>query len=448
MPSLSMGKSDLSSLLKVSIPLMLTGATESIMMFSDRAFLAHHSIEAMNVASATFMMTAVFVFFGVAIAGIAEVLAGQYNGEKRFDLVSRPIWQMIWFSLSLFLFFIPLGIWGKSWLLPDNLRDSASGYFTIICFSAPLWSMQVAFSGFFACTGRSYWLTPVAIIANVINIILDYFLIFGIGSIPALGAEGAAIATSIAQLIHVLILLSLFLRKREHETYRSRHVTWHPKEILQGLKVGFPNAVSHGVEISAWAFLYRIAAGVSAAHLTVLSAISAIHMLLGFLNEGLKQGVVAIASNLIGAKKFSEIPKLIGSGVKLQAIIGSITFLPMIIFSSELIGLLGEVAKQTNLHPDLKMGLICMWFFIIFDGLVWVVNGTLTAGGDTRVTMLINIGTAWIVAALPCWYLLTHTQSAAWTVPAMTAIYAGVNFVLHLIRYRQNKWQTSLTSKQ
>lgn len=442
----SMGSPSLRALLTVSIPLMLTSATEGLMLFADRAFLAHYSVEAMNVASATFLTTGVFIFFGVAIAAIAEVLAGQYNGEKRFNLVARPIWQMLWFSLGLFLIFIPLGLWGKSWLIPEELKEAASGYFTVICFSGPLWAVQVVLAGFFACTGRSKWLTPVAILANLMNVVLDYLFIFGFGSTPALGATGAALATSLAQVIHVLVLFLLFLRPKEREIYGTGKMVWYPKEIVQALRVGIPNAMSHGVEVTGWALLYYFATRVSMAYLTVLSAVSAINSLLGFLNEGLKQGVVVIASNLIGAEKFKDIKKLLSSGLKLQLLLGLIAFFPLVIGADYSISLLGKVAEDSSLHHDLKLGLFCMWLFIFFDGLVWILNGILTAGGDTKVTMLINIGTVWFIVILPSFLFLGKDGFEPWFMYLLIACYSGVNCLLHALRYRQRKWQNKLTS--
>ena len=442
----SVGSPKFSNLIRISLPLMLTGATESLMLFADRMFLAHHSLDAMNAASAVFLVTAIFVFFGVAIAGASEVLAGQYNGEKRYELVSRPIWQMVWFSLGLFLVFIPLGIWGRDFLLPENLVEHGSSYFRIICFCAPLWSMQVVFAGFFATTGRPKLLTPVAILANLINVGLDYLFIFGFASIPAMGAGGAALATGMAQFIHVLILFFLFLRKKERKRFKTGSPSWYPKEIFQALRVGLPNAVSHGVEISAWALIFQIASRVSTSYLTVMSAVSAMHMLLGFLNEGLKQGVIAIASNLIGASRFKEIKKLLLSGVFLQGMIGFVCFFPMVLFSETFIGFMGEVAKEKHLYSDFKIAFFFMWLFIVCDGLVWVVNGVLTAGGDTRVTMLINIVTAWGVAVLPVWYFLNYADSKPWFVNLFTATYAFVNLALHFVRYKQGRWQQKLTS--
>lgn len=444
--SQKMGKTDLSSLLKVSVPLMLTGATQGLMLFIDRAFLAHHSVEALNGAAATYLMTAVFVFFGVAIAGIAEVLAGQYNGEGRKNLVARPIWQMIWFSLGLSVFYTPLGLWGGSYLLPESLVEVASGYFKIICFSAPLWSLQVVFAGFFACTGRSHWLTPIALFATILNGIFDYILIFGVGPIPSLGPTGAALATSLSQFIHVFLLLSLFLRKSDREAYGTGKPIWFPKEMLQGIKIGLPGAVSHGAEISAWALLYQIAGRASPAHLTVMSTVTSFHMLLGFLNEGLKQGVIAMASNLVGAGRFDKIKELLKSGILLQLSLGAFAFFPFVLGGDLLLNLMGEVGKDLSLRPSMRIGLAFTWLFLIFDGLVWIVNGILTSGGDTRVPMLINISCAWIFVVLPSWFFMTKNGSPPWLAIGLTCLYASISFLLHSLRYRQGKWRQKLTS--
>ena len=442
----SMTAPDLRSLLRVSVPLMLTAATEGIMLFADRAFLSHHSVEAMNGASATFMATAVFVFFGVAIAAVAEVLAGQYNGEGRQHLVGRPVWQMLWFSAGTWLAFIPIGLWGGTWLIPESLHSTAGGYFAVICFGAPLWAAQVALAGFFAATGRSSWLTPVAIVANLANVGLDWLLIFGAGPIPELGATGAALATVTAQSAHVAFLLWLFLRPAERRRFGTGEAHWSPAELKQAIRVGLPNAISNGVEITAWALIFRLVSQASAAHLTVLSTVTAVNMLLGFLNHGLKQGVVAIASNLIGAQRFDDVRRLMWSGAKLQLLIGIVSFIPLVAMSQPFLGLMGPVGRDPALAWDLKLGLICMWGFIMLDGLVWVFNGALTAGGDTRTTMWINISTAWLLAVTPIWLLLRASLAAPWMILLLYTCYAAGNLSLHCWRFRAGRWRRRLTS--
>lgn len=438
---------NLRALLRVAFPLMVTGATESMMMFSDRVFLSHYSVAAMNAASATATMCAVFIFVGMAVAGIAEVLAGQWNGEGRHELVGRPVWQLIYFSLATTVFYIPLGIWGADWLVPSSLVAEAKTYFLIISSVTPLFLIQAAIAGFFATTGRAAWLTPVAVVANLFNIVLDFILIFGWGPIPEMGAAGGAAGTAIAQFCHVVFLLWLFLRPREREKYGTGKLIWWPQEILQAIKVGVPNAVSHGVEVAAWAFLFRLVGETSESYMTVLSTAITAFIMLGFLTEGLRQGIVAIASNVVGTGRFEDCKILAQSGFKMQAGIAAAAAVPMLVFPELFISVMGEVARDESLHHDLILGLRCMWGFILFDGLVWVVSGVLTAGGDTKVAMVINTCCAWGLVILPNYLFLGSSWMSAWIVQAFTALYALVNFLLHFWRFRLGYWQRKLTAE-
>ena len=100
-------------------------------------------------------------------------------------------------------------------------------------------------------------------VANALNIALDPILIFGLGPIPALGIEGAAIATNIGRGAGVLMQVWILVRGSEHLRIRRASLRWHGATLLQIVRTSFGGIGQMIVSMTAWIFLMRILASVS-----------------------------------------------------------------------------------------------------------------------------------------------------------------------------------------
>ena len=224
-------------------------------------------------------------------------------------------------------------------------------------------------------------------------------------------------------------------------------ITWSGSDLLRCIKIGVPNALSHGIEIAAWALLFRMMADLSTAHMTVLTVGQSVMMLFGFLNEGLKQGVIALASNILGSGRFDEIKKLFRSGVGFQAGICLLLLLPLLVFPGLSLSLIGGESPGSDLYGHLESGLRLVWFFVLFDGIVWVLNGIMTSGGDTKALMWINIACAWGLAILPVWLFMDQIKYYPWMAQLFAAVYAFGNLIAHALRFKQGKWKVQIKAE-
>ena len=76
-------------------------------------------------------------------------------------------------------------------------------------------------STFFAGRGSTRVILVVNVLATLVNVVLDYFWIFGRGGFPALGVAGAAGATVISQVVGALVYLAIILKKKHREAYAT-----------------------------------------------------------------------------------------------------------------------------------------------------------------------------------------------------------------------------------
>ena len=92
--------SSIKSILRVTIPVILSTVSISLMFLIDRFFLAGYSVDAMNAACISGNFVAMLSLFFIGITGAAGVFVGQYNGARQYNMLAVPVWQMIYFSLA------------------------------------------------------------------------------------------------------------------------------------------------------------------------------------------------------------------------------------------------------------------------------------------------------------------------------------------------------------
>jgi MATE family multidrug resistance protein len=432
----------LRELISISFPMMLTALSGSLFVFVDRILLSYYSAEAMNAVSGVGIVFFAVCYPGCAIAAITEVFVGQYNGAEQYNKISAPVWQMIWFSLASILIYLPAGLLGEALFLSPVFVEEGLTYYQILVIGSPLFLIQSALVGFFIGTGRPKVVTFAMFFSNIINFILNYFFIFGIGIIPAMGAAGSAAASMIAESILVLILLWAFLNHHNNTVYKTRIATWDLSLMFKQLKVGIPGAIGHTFEIAGWAFLSNFRAGYGAAYVLVITISSSTFGLISFYTEGLHKGVTAIVSNMIGARNFKGLERAKRSAYRLHLLSVSILFIPLVVCSDIVVRPLIDIdtLSESTLFA-IKMALLGNFIFMLFDGFFWIYNGILLAGGDTKTVMVISSFSVWILCVLPAAIWLTYFPSESYTVSLYSfPIYGALVTGILYLRVRSNKW--------
>ncbi len=435
-------------LLAVSFPLMISLLASYLMMFFDRCFLAYYSHDALNACNnAGIFAWAILVGFAT-LCGIAEVFVAQYNGANRQNEIGEPVWQMIWLALLSAIVCIPIGIFGKDWLFVGTRYETmASEYFMWLMLFSPFPSLFAAVTSFYVGRGKIFLITGLSVVANLINIALDYVLIFGVeGVCPPLGIRGAAIATCAGEALLSCALLLLFLRKNNAEKYGTRRWRIKTKSFMRYIKVGLPQALAMVMEVLGWAFFYRMLTALGEVHITVSSICQSFVLLFFFFLEGVSRGVTVVAGNLIGAKKHNLVNNVMWSGIKLHAIF----FLFLIMFFIASPGILmknfmGDIASDATLMSQidqpLKICFILAAFHLLFEGIRFVGAGLLVAAGDTTFNMIASAVSVWLFLLLPVYVFVVHGVPSVELAWFITVIYGALSSVVFLGRFLLGRWK-------
>ncbi|AIK97249.1 MATE family efflux transporter [Candidatus Odyssella acanthamoebae] len=430
----------LKNLLRISFPMMMTFMSTHVMLFVNRLLLADYSLGAMNGVATAGMVAATFQFGVASVASIAEVFVGQNNGLKHYNKMGESVWQMVWFALATQILFIVIAYGFSDILIPQTLHEHGLIFFKIIMYFGCLQGIFAALSGFYVGQGKTVIVTIAAVIGNLVNLVLNYFLIFGWSDIISpLGATGSAIATVVALLIQSLILFIAFLKKSNRLTFGTHHYHLNISLMKECLRIGMPAAVGHMLEIIAWSIIAHILAALGSDFITIQNLCSTFFLLFSFFTEGLQKGMIAITSNLIGSQQFNKIGPLLRNGMTIHFAVMAFLVIPLFIYPNSLSALF-LISADSYLGQEFQLAMRLLWFFFLFDGLVWVISGILVSAGDTKFIMVVNAMTAWVFAVLPVKLITSYADVSAGRVWGIVTVYAFFNFCLFYQRYRSQKW--------
>ncbi|MCH9632504.1 MAG: hypothetical protein S4CHLAM6_08400 [Chlamydiae bacterium] len=437
----------ISEIWTISWPLILGLVCNGMMIVVDRLMLGKYSLEAMNASSIAGSAAFSFFVLPMVVAGISEVFVGRYHGLGQHNKMGSCAWQMIWFSIFMIPLFLLCGYIFGPYLFKSTPRaDYALEYFYTIINFGSAFCVNQALMGFFIGQGKVRIITITVAFANLANIFLDYALIYGTPLTSSMGVKGAATATIISQFILIGALFLVFISKKN----RSEKGTgkWKIKAglFIRSLKIGIPASFAHLSEYICFFIFLKIMGKLGASYLTIAVLLNTVYMILYFIVEGISKGVTAICSNLIGASQHSYVKKHLIASFKLHAIFAAVVTVVLMFGSTSIFSaFIGEADNFLLTDPyfikQMKIGGIYMCAAYLFDGMIWIVVGMLTAASDTRFIMCVGSLAPWVLLLMPVYLFSSNFNISESQVWLLMAIYCFFDLAIYLLRYRNGTWK-------
>lgn len=430
----------------MSWPLMLSLVSNSVMLFVDRLLLSWHSPLALAAGANASMAYYLFLVVPMAICAISEVFVGRLHGEEKLKEIGKPVWQTVWFA---FLLAVPL--WLSAVYLPDYVfyrtgnEEHEVVYFQMLMGFAPFMCASIALGGFFIGIGKVKVVTLCAVCANFLNAIVGYLLIFGWGPIPSLGVAGAGLATGLAQVVQMLLLLACFLTSENRRKYQTDHFSFNLSYFWDAVRIGAPAGTGHLVEIFAHYIFFRIVMTAGVQHMAIAAVVQSFYLLFGFIVDAQSKGAGAIVANLIGAKEIKLTHKVFKAALLQHAFLSIVLFGLILGFLDVFLGVFfsGEETdwlEDPILYVMASQAMLWMCLFFLFDGFCWILIGFLTASRDTKFIFYVSSLINWVAYVLPVFLLVGvwgRGADAAWMI---IAFYSMINFGIYYWRYRTSRW--------
>lgn len=282
-------------------------------------------------------------------------------------------------------------------------------------------------------------------IAIAINIVLNYWLINGGLGVPALGVDGAALATTISRAIHLLILIYVLIKvlhpivpHMDDIKLLSQKGPW-----WKLFKIVWPMMFSFGVW-SLGTFVYQLIYGqMGTKELAVMSLLSPIEGMYISLFFGFASACAIMVGQKLGADQYDEAWVTARSFITLAPIVG--LALGVLLYMAKawvFIPFAGLPAETLTLASDVFL-IIGLGAWIKITNMT-LAMGVLRAGGETKACLYIDIIGMWIVSIPLTYYCAFHLNLPLFWVALAAYSEEVTKSFLFLWRVLQKKWMRNL----
>ncbi len=442
--------------LVVAIPLVLSTATWSVQHFVDRMFLSWYSPEAIAAAMPAGMLYFSLVSIFMGTAGYATTFVAQYYGAGRCHRIGPALWQGVYISLLgglVLLGAIPFAgpvfkLVGHSPLVQQNEVT----YFEILCLGGGAYIASYALSGFFSGRGKTWPVMWVNVFTTVVNLVLDYALIFGHWGFPVMGIRGAAIATVAAGGFSVLVFFALLSSKKIDNTYHTLRGWRLQKDLLlRLLRFGFPSGVQFFLEMAGFTGFVLVVGRLGTASLAATNIAFNINTLAFMPMIGCGIAISVLVGQYLGADKPDLAQSAAYSGFHM-------TFAYMVSIAAAYVLVPDVFVAPFALQADpqgfgeiYRYSVVLLRFvavYSIFDTMNIIFCSAIKGAGDTRYVMSVTVALSVFVLIVPVYLAVVVFESGLLVAWVFATAYVTLLGVIFFLRFHGGKWKAMRVIEQ
>jgi putative MATE family efflux protein len=418
---------------------------ESLFAVVDVYFVSKLGNEAVATVGLTESMLMVVYSVGIGISIAATAVVSRRIGEKKPKAASKAAIQA--FYLALFASFA-IGIIGFAF--PKELLTLMNGSERVVetMWIYPKWMVGgnfvilflFLFNGVFRGAGDAFLAMIVLTLANGINIILDPILIFGLGPIPAMGLEGAALATLIGRGTAVVVQLVFLVKGVGMLKILSEHLRIDLRAIWSIFKISLGSMGQFLIETASWVFLIRLISGFGDAILAAYVISMRVIVFTILPSWGLANASATLVGQNLGAEQPERAEKSAWMAAKFNVFFLAFVSVLFFILADPIIGFFSEdpVVVKEGVRA---LKIICSGY--IFFAIGMVLGQSFNGSGDTRTPTWIALICFWFIQ-IPLAYLLAKTLDMGPTgIYWAIAIGHSVDAVILAYLFSKGRWKTT-----
>lgn len=439
----------LSNMIKIALPIMIQNLVTSSLNMADTIMvgkLGEVEIAAVGIANQYFFFFSMIIF---GLCGGCSVFISQYWGKKDSINIKRMLGLGLVSVLLVSIVFMAAGFINPGKIISlfnkdATVIDLGGKYLFIVLFSYIFTAVTFIYSFSLRSIGNTVAPLIVNIAALLCNVFFNYVLIFGKLGAPALGVEGAAIATLIARVVEAIILVVL--------VYKDNGVFAANLSELKDLNVGFfkksykiilpvlLNDVFWAMASLIYSVVYgRMGTGATAA-VQICNTVSNMFMVVIF---GMASASAIMVGNSIGEGKEDQTIDYAAKFMKISFFLSIILGLSLALTSPLILNLF-NVSNEVRKSTLIMLYIISVIFIVRFLGMVIIV-GILRGAGDARSALIIEGFTMWFIG-VP----LTIMGAFLFKLPvhlvyALAILEEVAKFILGLMRLKSRKWINNIT---
>lgn len=427
----------------LSIPMVLEMLMEGLFAVVDAYWVSKISVNALATVGLTESVITLVYSVAIGLSAAATATVARRVGEKQPELAARAAMQA---TILAVLLAAVIGVFGYVFAedilrimgAEEELIAECSGY-TKIMFGTNIVIMLIfLFNAIFRGAGNAAYAMYALWISNGINIVLDPLLIFGLGPIPAMGIEGAAIATVIGRGIGVAFQLVILLKGVGIVKLALRKIQVHWETMWKLIDIAIGGAFQYIIMSASWIFLMRIiaefGAEVMAGYVTAIRIIIFTFMPIW----GLGNAAATLVGQNLGAKKPERAEKSAWQTAHYAMLFLLIISILLVVTAPYTLPLFNPDPAVIEAGV-MTLRIFCVSYVLFAYGLI--LSQSFNGAGDTKTPTLINFICFWLVE-IPLGYFFALQLEWGLAGVCWAVVFAEVlmSFIF-IALFKKGKWK-------
>jgi len=428
----------------LAIPMIVEMGMESIFAVVDIFFVSRlNNSNAVAAVGYTESVLSILYSLAMGLGMGATAIVARRVGEHDKEGASKAAVQAIYLGLGISFAISMVGIFYYKEILQlmgasqDVITSSSSYAFWMFAGNYTV-TLLFLINAIFRGAGNAAIAMKALFIANVINIILDPIFIFGWGPIPAMGVEGAAIATNIGRGIGVLFQLYFLFTGLSIIKIRWNNLGIKSKIILNVIKVSGGSILQFIIGSASWIFLMKLMSGFgdnAVAGYTIAIRVFIFTLLPSW---GLANAGATLVGQNLGAKQPERAETSVWRAAYFNAFFMAFV---MILFLTIAPSIIGIFTQQTEVLYFGVQALLYVSLGYIFYGYGMVVAQGLNGAGDTYTPTILNVFGFWVFQIPFAYFVAIQLNWGPKGVFIAIALAESLMAIAGIIIFRRGKWK-------
>ena len=438
-------KTSYRQILSISVPIILGSAVQNVIALSDSVFLYHKSNDDFAAIGFVSVFYLIIAAIGYGFSKGGQIIIARRMGELSYEGAGKSFVAMCYFEFFLAFIMFLLMFFGTPYLF-DLMLDSEEiytrslDYIRYRSFGVFFSYLGVAFFALYTGIARTGFIIFNTIVLALVNISLNYLLIYGKWGFPEMGIAGAGLASSIAEGVAFIFFIAYMLWDQKLKVLFSSFsvLKFNIENIRNIVSISFPLVLQSIIGLGAWLFFFAKVENLGEEELAMTNLVRIVYLLLSIPCWGFASGINTLVSNFIGAQKRIAVFPIIWKTAKLCFLVTMVFTIPMVVFPKTILyPILG--AADMSLFDQARPIFNVLPFILASFALGAVFYNGLSGTGATRLALLIQFVQAIIYVVLIEWSI-DYRQGDLLLAWMAEGIYWGLILLACVVYLKTKRW--------
>ena len=428
---------------KVAYPILISLVMEQMIGLTDTAFLGRVGEVELGASAIAIVYYMVLFMIGFGFSIGAQIIIGRRNGEGKYKDTGKVFWNGLYFVLALSAVLILLSEIFSPWLMKkivssESIYTAALSYVRWRLPGMVFAFITAMFRAFYVGTTQTRTLTLNSIAMVISNVLFNWVLIFGHFGMPAMGITGAAIGSSLAELVSLIFFVTYTKLNCDRMKYGlDRPAKLELKELKAMMPVCSWTMIQHTISVSTWFIFFLFIEHLGERALAISNIARGASGIIWVVLQAFSSTCSTLVSNIIGEGHQDKVMSLVKRILKLSYGIVSVIVLLFCLFPEMIARIYTDIPDLITASVPAIVVMSSSYFINVAGQVLFLaVSGT----GSTRTAFRLEL-VALVIYMIYCWMIIGHLKmdvAVCWTAEH---IYAFMLLICSGLYLRSGRWK-------